>query len=217
MLSIISFDLANDFARGKFTSLPMDVIACIGCVLFLKLAVDKWKSLEQMSTEPDIAVRRWKLLFRSISFAVVFVTIAGIVGFEIGTSGSETNSFVADIREMSSIGDRISQSRDSAGNTLPDQIAMYKSIEQDVEKLSSVLTRLRSEAKIFDQKYPAQRETNQKTIQSIEIGLKRASLLREQIAVAKDLEQLDSTAQWDEWNTRMQPLVDNENALGSAK
>jgi hypothetical protein len=140
------------------------------------------------------------------------------VGNGIGTSGAETNSLIADADQMSRLGERISNARNAAERTVPAQVEMYKSIEPDVEQLSSVLTKLQGEWAIYERKYPSQHETVAKTLRAIETGVKRMALLHQQIAAAKEIGNVDDAdEQFRVWQTTMQPLLDRENELDSAR
>jgi chromosome segregation ATPase len=137
---------------------------------------------------------------------------------EIGTSGAETNSLISDVDQMSRFGDRISNARNAAKRTVPAQVEMYKSIEPDVEQLNSVLTRLRNEYATYDNKYPSLHDTIAKALGGVETGLKRMNLLRQQIATAKELADIDDAdEQFRKWQTQMQPLLDRESELDATK
>lgn len=171
-----------------------------------------------MSADPDVLLRRRKLVRRSIFFAALFIGTAVLVGAEIGISGAETNSLLSDIDQMSRLGDRISNARNTAERTVPAQLQMYKSIEPDVQQLSSVLIKLRDEYAIYDNKYPSQHDTVTKTLSGVETGIQRMALLRQQIATAKEISEVDDAdEQFRMWQTKMQTLLDRENALDSAK
>ena len=94
---------------------------------------------------------------------------------------------------------------------------MYESIETNVQELNSTLRRLRTELDVYDSKFPNQHEETAKSIHSIEVGLRRASLLNRQIAVAKEIAPLDPATQWDAWQAKMQPLLQDEDALDNIK
>ncbi|MCL5287357.1 MAG: hypothetical protein M1453_05100 [Acidobacteria bacterium] len=196
-------------ARNQWGSMGVAIAAGVVCVLLLRTVL---KTFSQNRANWDATYRK-KLAARLVFFSVVFIATGALVGFQIGTSGAETNQLIADLHKMSQLGDRISDARNAAARNVPSQIAMYQAIEADVQEFSVVLARLRTEVGTYDRKYPSQRETNSETIKSIEIGLKRAELLRKQIVVAKEIEPLDPDAQWEAWQTRMQPLLDQENAL----
>jgi hypothetical protein len=217
MASIVAFNIANDSARGKWDSTLSTLVATVLCLLLLIQALKTWDELKAEITAVETSLHRRKLRSRSIVFGVLFITTGVIVGTAIGTSGAQTNQFIADSEHASQIATHISQARTSAANTVPAQIEMYKSIEADVQAWSLSLRQMRRELDIYDQKYPAQHESTANVIQSIEIGLKRADLLRQQIMIAKEIEPLDSSQQWSAWSARMQPLLNQEDALESAK
>lgn len=216
--SVIAFTLSDGVARGQWTAAPVSVISTVLCLVFLNTAIKKAASIRMMSADPDVLLRRRKLVRRSIFFAALFIGTAVLVGAEIGISGAETNSLLSDIDQMSRLGDRISNARNAAERTVPAQLQMYKSIEPDVQQLSSVLIKLRDEYAIYDNKYPSQHDTVTKTLSGVETGIKRMALLRQQIATAKEISEVDDAdEQFRMWQTKMQTLLDRENALDSAK
>jgi hypothetical protein len=214
--SVVSFTIANGEARGEWNSVPLTVIATVACLLFLNAAIKSASRLRQIGGA-NVLLRRKKLIYRNISFACLFIGTAAAVGYGIGTSGAETNHLLSDIDQMTQIGDQISKARTAAARTVPAQVEMYKSVEPDVEQLSSVLGRLGEEYAIYDRKFPAQHESIGKAIQSVQTAAMRMDLIRQQIAVAKLIENLDADAQLRMWEARMQPILDRENALDSAK
>ena len=163
------------------------------------------------------AMYRTKLRSRGIVFGVLFFGTAAVVGYGIGKSGDEATRMAHDFGEMSLVGDRISSARNAADRTVPAQLAMYKSIEADVEEFDSVLRKLQPELNVYDGKFPSQHGETAKSIHSIEIGLMRASILKRQIGLAKEIEAFDPASQWSAWQERMQPLLDEEGALDKTK
>jgi hypothetical protein len=215
-LSVIAFNIGDSLARKKWNSTPSTAVAALCAAALLALSLWTWGTLSSITIGESERPSRKKLLVRSTLFGVLFIVIALGLGAAIGTSGAETDRFIADIRQMSSIGTRIGNARNSAAGTVPAQIAMYKSVEADVIEWDSVLRKLRTDAEIYDQKYPAQQE-GAKILKSVDIGLKRAEFLRRQIALAKQIEALAPDAQWNAWQSQMQPIIDQENALDAVK
>jgi hypothetical protein len=214
--STTSFIWVDGVARQQWNSVPLAVLATVACLLFLNAAVKTAGRLGQIGTS-EVLLRKKKLVRRIIFFAVLFIGTAAFIGNGIGTSGAETSHLLSDIGQMSQIGDRISKARSNAALTIPAQVEMYKSIEPDVEQLSVVLGRLKQEYATYDSKFPAQHETTEKALQSSQTGVKRMDLLRQQIAVAKLIEELDANAQVEMWREQMQPLLDREDELDPPK
>jgi hypothetical protein len=186
-------------------------------LLFLNAAIRKAGRIRAIGAA-DVLLRRKKLIRRSILFAVLFIGTAVLVGNGIGASGAETNSLIADSDQMSRLGERISNARNAAERNVPAQVVMYKSIEPDVEQLRSVLAKLQEEWASYDRKYPSQHETVARTLRGIDTGVKRTALLRQQIAAAKEIGNIDDAdEQFRTWRKTMQPLLDRENELDSAK
>jgi hypothetical protein len=142
---------------------------------------------------------------------LLFLTTAAIVGNAIGNSGKEAVQMASDFRQMSRIGDRISQARNAVSRTIPAHLEMYKSIETDVQEFDTSLRRLQTDLATYDGKFPNQHDETVKSIHEIEVGL------RQEIGVAKEIESLDPALQWSVWQNKMQPLLDAENKLDNVK
>jgi hypothetical protein len=212
---VVVFNIANDSARGYWRSTLSTAVASILAMVLSPLALNCWKRITIL---PDNeANHRRKILTRSVVFALLFLTTAAIVGNAIGSSGKEAVQMASDSREMSQIGDRISQARSAVTQTIPSHLEMYKSIETDVQKFDTTLRRLQTDLAVYDGKFPNQRDETAKSIHAIEIGLKRAGLLKQEIAAAREIESLDPTLQWSAWQTKMQPLLDAERTLDNVK
>jgi hypothetical protein len=211
--AVVVFIVADDVARTEWNSIATIIIAAAICVFAVRTSM---QTANAQSVHSEVfALNRTKLLRRAWFFTLAFCAIAGIVGYEIGTSGIETSKLFADLKQMSSIGDRISQARNSAERTVGGQIVMYKSIDDDVRQFDVVVNRLTTEIALYDGKFPAQHEANAKTISSIATAVKRAKLLRQEIELAKSIEALDPQSQWNIWQSGMQPLLTQEDSLDS--
>jgi Double zinc ribbon len=217
--SVTAFTLANGAARGQWTSAPLSVVSTVVCLLLLSLAIRKVRGLRGVgAVDGEVLLRRTKLVRRNVLFAFLFIGTAVLVGNGIGTSGAETDGLIAESDQMSRLSGRISKSRGAAKLTVLAQVEMYKSIEPDVEQLGSVLTKLREEWAIYERKYPSQHEAVAKTLRGIETGVKQVALLHQQIAAAKEIGNVGNPdGQFRMWQTAMQPLLDRENELFSAR
>ena len=209
-LAVVAFiaadNLAHSYWRISFLAVICSIVAAL---LMFRLPLIWWR----IEKHADELGYQKKILRVSVIFVLLFVTTAAIVGWAIGKTGSETAQLIADLHEMSRIGKRISEARNSVQPNVPDHIVMYKEIEPDVQSFDVVLRRLRAELPIYDDKFPAQHESTLRSIDSINVGLKRASLLLQQIAVAKEIERLDPDPRFVAWKERMQPLLDAEHSL----
>jgi hypothetical protein len=182
----------------------------------LNAAIKAARRLAQIGS-PDVLLDRKKLIHRALFFAVLFVCIATLIGGSIGANGAETSRLLSDVDQMARLGGLISKARNEAERTVDAQIDMYKSIEPEVEELTSVLQRLQKEYAIYDGKFPAQHANIAKALDSVRIGIARMDLLREQISMAKLIASLDADTQLDTWETRMEPILQREDNLNSAK
>jgi len=204
--SIQVFDIADDAARGHWTSTLSSAVAATILLFLVQRAITSWAKFRKAVCENTGAYPR-KILSRGIVFALLFMSTAGIVGNAIGRSGQETAQMTSDFHEMSIVGDRISHARNAVERTVPAHIEMYKAIETDVQEFDNVLRRLRTELDVYDGKFPSQHDGTTKSIHSIEVGIRRSSLIKKQIEVAREIEALDPATQWDAWQQKMQPLL----------
>lgn len=118
---------------------------------------------------------------------------------------------------MTTVGNRISKARSDVGATIASYVEMYKTIAPDVQDLESTLGQLKTELAVYDSKFPGQHEQTAQSIAGMETGLRRMTLLKQQIEVAKQIEALDSSEQVPAWRTQMLPLLTEEDALTKAK
>lgn len=210
-LSVLALSATDNLAHGYWhVSVPFG-IAFVAALAFMFRLPGIWRAIE--SGKLDDPGHPGKLLSRGIVFVLLFVASAALVGHWIGKSGKETAQLIADFHEMSRVGTRISEARNSAAPNVPAHIAMYKAIEDDVLDFETVLRRLQAELPAYDERFPNQHEVTAKSMQTVETSLKRATLLRQQITVARDIELMDSHSRWQAWQQRMQPLLDAELAL----
>jgi hypothetical protein len=212
LASLVVFNVADEAARGHWSSTLPSIVAALILLFVVGLVVKGWHRLRDTDRENNVSYGK-KILSRGVVFTLLFMFTAGIVGNAIGRNGDEAAQMASDFRTMSLVGDRISQARNAVDRTIASHVEMYKSIEGDVEQFDTILQRLRTEINLYDGKFPSQHDETAKSIQSIEIGIKRATLLKKQIEVAKEIEPLGPDAQWDEWQHKMQPLLDEEDAL----
>jgi hypothetical protein len=210
-LSVAAFSAADNLAHGYWRFWPFVISSVVAVAVMLRMP-GTWRSVEA-GTDADGVAHQRKLLRLSIIFVVFFIATAFIVGAAIGKNGKERAQLENDFREMSRIGGVISQARNTVERTVPAHLVMYKSIEADVENFDAVSRSLQAELAVYDEKFPEQHDQTAKSLQSIGIGLKRASLLKQQIGVARDIESLDPAPRWRAWQDRMQPLLDAEDAL----
>jgi len=210
-LSVVTLNTADNLAHGYWRIWIIAVVACAAAVLLMLRLPGAWRKIEAGAGGAEVNSQR--VLKISFIFVILFVATAAIVGAEIGKSGSETGQLISDFEEMRQLGSRISKARNAAEHTVPANIEMYKVIEGDVEAFDAVMHRLHAELPVYDDKFPGQHDTTAKSMDSVEVGLKRASLLKQQIVVARDIEGLGPDPRWQAWKDRMQPLLDAEAQL----
>jgi hypothetical protein len=209
--SVFAFELAIGAAPGVHKLTVLSVAAVVAILLF-GFSVRSWRGLKATDDASNVNYRR-KLAYLGGIFAVLFLLAAALSGRAIGKSGSEAAQLASDFDTMSNLGDRISNARGAVDRTIESHLKMYKNIEGDVNDFDVVLHRLRMEMSVYDDKFPAHHATTMKSIHSIELGIKRADLLKKQIVVSSEIELLNPNIRWDAWQLQMQPLLDEENAL----
>jgi len=209
-LSVVMFNAAHSLAHGYWRVSPFSLLATGVAVVLMLLMPRTWRRIEAC---PDEQGYHKKLLNRCAILVPLFMAIAATVGAAVGKSGSETADLLADLHEMTEVGNRITQARSHLEPTVPARIVMYKQIEPDVQLFAAVLLRLQAEYSTFDDKFPSQHARTLKGLDSINIGLKRAALLQQQIAVAREIETMDPAPRLQAWKERMQPLLDAEASL----
>jgi len=219
LFSVAVFNVADAFARKLWNSRTSTLVAILGGCLLIWPCWQVWKRLIAVEPETDLKLksRHRNVIVTSVVFALIFFTISAIVGLVIGRNGAEITQLATDWNRETALARRISEARSAAEATVPSQITMYEKIEPDVEEWESALRRLRADYVIYDAKFPDQHQHTAKNIADLDVELRRAGLLKEQIAVGKAIKLLDADAQWIFWQTRMQPLLDQETALNGTK
>jgi hypothetical protein len=209
-LSVVAFNAAHNLGQGYWRVSAIALMACVAAIVLMLWLPRVWRRIE---AHPDELGHQKSLLRRTIFFVLVFMMTAAIVGLEIGKDGKATGQLVQDFHEMRIVGERISEARNSVEPSVPAHIVMYKAIEPDVRDLDAILRKIQAELPAYDDRFPDVHEQTLKSMASVNTGLKRASLLQEQIAVARDIESLDPAPRFQAWKQRMQPLLDAETAL----
>jgi len=209
-LSVVAFNAAHNLGQGYWRVSAIAVVAGIAAIVLMLWMPRVWQRIE---THPDELGHHKKLLWRSIFFVLLFMTTAIIVRLEIGKDGRATGQLEEDLQQMTFVGGRISEARSSVEPNVPSHIVMYKAIEPDVQEFDAILRKIQSELPAYDERFPDQHEQTLKSIDSVNTGLKRSSLLQQQIVVARDIESLDPAPRFQAWQERMQPLLDAETAL----
>ncbi len=219
LLSVVIFNAADAFARKRWNSRTSTLLATLGGCLLVGACWQAWKRLIAVEPETDLKLkfRHHNVIVTTVVFTLVFFAISATVGLVIGRNGAEMTQLATESNRMAALGRRISEGRNAAEATVPSQIMMYEKIEPDVQEWESSLGRLRADFAIYDAKFPDRHQETAKYIADVDVGLRRAALLKQQIAVAKAIKLFDAHEQWVGWQTRMQPLLDQDNALDSTK
>ena len=213
--STLGFGVMDDIFRRRAYLVPFLIAVCIALAICVKQIRHLWEKIGAIEGSDNSRVHLRGVMAWRLSFFLV-ISIAGgmTIGGLIGKSGSETEAYVADLALYRQIGDRISQARDSAEQTIAGQLDMYRKIEPDVVALKPVVDRLKDENQEYATKYPASRETNSSSAQAFEKTGKRDELLLKQITVAKEIGTLQTEdAQLALYREKMLPILADEDRL----
>jgi hypothetical protein len=213
--STLGFIAMDDLSRGRAYLIPFSIVVCIALAICAKQIRDIWERIGVFERSNSSCEPLRGVIARRLSFFLALSIAGGMtIGGLIGKSGAETEAYVADLALYRQIGDRISQARDSAEKTIAGQLDMYRKIEPDVVALKPVVDRLKDENHEYATKYPASRETNASSAQAFEKTGKRDELLVKQIAVAKEIGELQTEdAQLALYREKMLPILADEDRI----
>jgi hypothetical protein len=152
-------------------------------------ARSSWLKIAAYGVKGSLPLRlRRKLVIGLSIFAVLTLGGGMILGAQVGMSGAETESYIADLALYRSLGDKVSAARNAPG-TIEGQLAMYAQIEPELRSLNLVVERLKTENRVYAMRYPAAQATTASSAEAFERTSKRGELLLQQIAIAKEIEQ----------------------------
>jgi hypothetical protein len=205
----------DDAYRGRAYLVPFSIMVCIALAICVRQARDIWGEIGVIeASETSRAHLRGIMAWRLSIFLVVSIAGGMTIGALVGKSGAETEAYIADLALYREIGDRISQARNGAEQTIDGQLDMYRKIEPDVIALKPVIDRLRNENQDYATKYPAAHETTSSSAEAFEKTGKRDELLLKQIAVAKEIGTLQThDAQIALYQEKMVPILTDEDRL----
>lgn len=219
LISVAVFNVADALARKRWEATTSTAVAMLAAILLARSARKTWGRViaAEPKTDANLKRRHRNVLATGIVIVVLFFVVSAIVGTAIGQNGAEAAQLNADLEHMPAVGKRISKARTAVEATIPSYVQMYKAIEPDVQDFESTLHRLKTEWGMYDAKFPEQHQQTYKSIVAVETGLRRAELLKQQIAVARQIESLDPSHQWAVWQSQMLPLLAREDALDKLK
>ena len=217
LIAFAILNIALSIPRNRWDQTSSTAVAIIAAILLARAAHRSWHGVLISEPQTDTVRRRnRKVILTSTAIVITLFLIAAVTGTVIGQGREELLHVNADSELMSEIGKRISTARTEAERTVPEQLRMYTAIESDVGEFDSALRRLRTELAAWDSHHPEQHESTIKSISAVDIALRRSELLKQQIATAKRIDQLDATQQWAVWVSEMKPLLQREDALENA-
>lgn len=218
-ISGVIFNITDEFSRKRWEATTSTVVLTLVAALFARIALGQWRRVVALEPENDPTFRHChRRLIRNISVIIFFIFATGaIIGIAIGRNRADAAQLATDLGRMSSVGARISKARNNVEPTIAAFIQMYKTIEPDVHELEAIFQRLKTELALYDGKFPDQHAQTLTSIGTMETGLRRMVLLKQQIEIAKRIETLDSEQQFAAWKTQMMPIIANEDALAKPK
>ncbi len=217
LLSVFAFELADGATRHQWNAVPFTSLVLIcGCVV-AAIAQRTWRRVVTIERDDVSRRRHRRLLLAGSVISVGMLAGAVLVGIVIAQNRTEAAQLSADLKRMAEVGDRVSKARTAVGSTMESYVKMYEAIEPDVQDFEATLQRLKSELGIYDSKFPSQHETTAKSIVGIETGMHRATLLKQQIEVAKKISDLPPLEMSQVWREQMLPLLTQEDNLDKAK
>lgn len=216
LLSVFAFELADGAIRHQWNARFTSLVFICGCVV-AAIAQRTWRRVVTIERDDVSRRRHRRLLLAGSVISVGMLAGAVLVGIVIGQNRTEAAQLSADLKRMAEVGDRVSKARTAVGSTIESYVKMYEAIEPDVQDLEATLQRLKSELGIYDSKFPSQHEATAKSIVGIETGIHRATLLKQQIEVAKKISDLPPLEMSQVWREQMLPLLTQEDNLDKAK
>ena len=195
--------------------LPFACIVFIACAASLWRAHSSWLKIATYGVNGSLTLRlRRKLVIGLSIFAVLTLGGGMILGAQVGMSGAATESYIADLALYQNLGDQVSAARNAAPGTIEGQLAMYAQIESEVQSLNLVVERLKTENRAYAAKYPAAHATTTSSAEAFERTSKRGDLLLQQIAIAKEIGQVQGhDAQLALYRAKMMPVLTAEDRL----
>lgn len=219
LLSVVVFNIGDAVARKYWRSSMSTLVALLGGSLLVWACWRAWRRIIDGEPESDLRTRfrHRDMIITSTVFAIFGLALSGVIGLVIGRNGAEMTKLVADSARLAVLSDEISEARNTAEATVPSHVVMYIKIEPTVQEWEFALGQYQADLAVYDNKFPDQHLQTGKMIAAVKIGLQRAGLLKQQIAVAKAISQLAEEQQWPVWQAQMQPLLDQEDALLPSK
>lgn len=213
--STIGFVILDDVFRRKAYLLPFAFLVGVVLVICLRQAFLVWASIGTYGDHDSLPIRLRRTLVRRLAIFATLASCGGmLLGAQVGISGEETESYIVDLAMYEHIGQNISDTRNGAEATIEAQLAMYQRIEPNVVALKPVVDRLKSENQVYAARYPAAHATTAASAENFVLTGKRDELLMQQIAVAKEIREVQGhDAQLAMYREKMMPVLAEEDHL----
>jgi hypothetical protein len=212
------FDSASAIFRGgsAITFLTLIPLAAGGL-----LAWSAWQAWTLVRVaEPDTEVK-FRLRHRNVVVTALMILLicgfmSAVAGSAVGQRRSKAELVArinADLDQYKATAHRIGRARNGVAPHIESYVEMYGDVEPDVLEYETVLHRLTAELNAYDSRAPEQHDRTLQNLALTETELRRADLLKQQIAVAKRLESTDPGDRFAIWKAQMVPLLHSETEL----
>jgi len=216
---VLAFAVADDVARRHFYFGPL-IFFCALTALMVAVwpmhttyvALQRAEAAEP--EDQDLPQARAKLRSRSMLFGTLFALTAGLVGYLIGASGAATEKLVSDFRKFNDLGDRITEMRSSAEGTLASEFVAYGKLRGPVKEFRNIAKEIRTELTSYDARYPNSHDATKQWMDAMDAAVQRSDLIEKEIEVARRIENMPQDHWESTWQAEMQPLLDEEEAIG---
>ena len=189
------------------------LVSLIGMFVFFVLAIRDFRRQRGLQPAQWAPASAGRIVFNGGVFALLLGGLGVALGIQIGASGSATEAYLADMKKFNQYGDRVTESRNAAPETISGQIAMYSSISADVTQLKPVADRLISEAHEYEGRYPAAKKIMDGNIAVFQKTSSRCNFLEREIRIADDIASMPPDLQVQAWRERMIPALKDEDSL----
>jgi len=208
-----TFIIAEGRARGGGDGVIPAVLLGVTLLLLGLWTAPVWNSVAQTARQQPGQPKPIKLLAAAAVILVAASCVTVLWGKEIGERRRDAIQFNADIEKELELAGQISAARSKEVKTISEYSALLIGIKRDVEEYGRVVLRIQQECQSLDRMFPSQHASWQKTTETMNTEAKRVTLLRQEIAVAEEMGNLDEASQAKAWRSEMKPLLAAEDSL----
>jgi hypothetical protein len=182
------------------------VISATAVVIFAVLTVKAWKV-------SAVDRRANRLAVVGTVYLVLVTFLCGLFGNSIGQSRRSLVRVRSEINSVNEVGRRIGQARSAKLNYISEYISVYRGLEADVDEYESANRKLEADLQEYNMRFPEESKSTIESLANTRVELRRVALLRKQISVLKEVEELDPNLQVQMWQSSFVPLLKEEDKL----